>query len=275
MAKTNESNVWDQDPPVRALSPFARKAPRCLRLHFVDADVRVAVPMAVAGFVEQWTTWINAAKAKVVRDDWYDDDEDEEEEQEGDADEEKERRGDGNVKTNETPSEIREREAEEVSSNIWEEASHGIFTPSRVRTPMPELIVASASTSQSSPPPPPAALQPALRILKRPSTNANANNAGVVSSAPLTSSSPGPTSGSGSGSGVTSPAPRGTLAEREAQYQEARSRIFGEKESTSSGGVVIVRDPLGPASELEPGSKAQGPGRPAKGFGERQKGKKQ
>ncbi|KAF8416743.1 hypothetical protein L210DRAFT_149018 [Boletus edulis BED1] len=142
---------------------------------------------------------------------------------------------------------------------------------------MPELIVASASTSQSSPPPPPAAFQPALRILKRPSTNANANNAGVVSSAPLTSSSPGPTSGSGSGSGVTSPAPRGTLAEREAQYQEARSRIFGEKESRSSGGVVIVRDPLGPTSEpeLEPGSKAQGPGRPAKGFGERQKGKKQ
>lgn len=160
---------------------------------------------------------------------------------------------------------------------------------------MPELIVASASTGQSLAPLPPAALQPMLRILKRPSPNASANNVGVPSSAPLTSSSPGPTSGSGSGSGVTSPALRGTLAEREAQYQEARNRIFGEKEklgctsghgssvsmsrtSSSSGGVVIARDPLGPASEseLDPGmgGQALGPGRPAKGFGERRRGKK-
>ena len=153
---------------------------------------------------------------------------------------------------------------------------------------MPELIVASASTSQSLAPLPPAALQPTLRILKRPSPNASANNVnvGVASSATLTSSSPGPTSGSssGSGSGVTSPASRGTLAEREAQYQEARSRIFGEKEklgcasghgSSGSGGVVIVRDPLGPASEPEVGGqdKADGPARPAKGFGERRRGK--
>ncbi|KAF8553497.1 hypothetical protein OG21DRAFT_1510168 [Imleria badia] len=148
---------------------------------------------------------------------------------------------------------------------------------------MPEFIVASASTSQSLPPPPPAAFQPMLRILKRPSPNTTASNAGVASSVPLTSPSPGPTSGSGSGEGGTSPGPRGTLAEREAQYQEARSRIFGEKEKlrgSSSGGVVIVRDPLGPASEPDPDpgvagqDKVHGPGRPAKGFGERRRGKK-
>lgn len=149
---------------------------------------------------------------------------------------------------------------------------------------MPELIVASASTSQSLPPPPPAALQPTLRILKRPSpnTSANNNNVGMASPTSLASTS---TSSSGFGSGATSPAQRGTLAEREAQYQEARSRIFGEKErpgstSSSSGGVVITRDPLGPVTEpeLEPGEGAQDkahvPGRPAKGFGERRRGKK-
>lgn len=157
---------------------------------------------------------------------------------------------------------------------------------------MPEFIVAPASTSQCSSPPPPAALQPTLRILKRPSPNTSANNAGV--SLASLSSSPGPTSSTGSGG--TSPAPRGTLAEREAQYQEARSRIFGEKEkpgstsgnasscpisrtSSSSGGagVVVVRDPLGPASEpeLEGGhDKVHGLGRPVKDFGERRWGKK-
>lgn len=155
---------------------------------------------------------------------------------------------------------------------------------------MPELIVAPASTSRSFPPLPPAAFQQTLRILKRPSPNTSASNIGAVSSTSLASSSPGPTSGSGSGSGEggTSPAPRGTLAEREAQYQEARSRIFGEKEKSgstsgnvSSGGVgvVVVRDPLGPASEpeLEPGmsghDRVHG-GRPAKGFGERRREKK-
>lgn len=160
---------------------------------------------------------------------------------------------------------------------------------------MPELIVASASTSQSLPPPPPAAFQPTLRILKRPSPNTSTSNVGVGSPTPVTSPSPGPTSGSGAGSGGTSPVPRGTLAEREAQYQEARSRIFGGKEklegpssgsisrtgsSSLQGGVVIVRDPLGPVSEsdLEPGVARQdrmhSPGRPAKGFGERRRGKK-
>jgi len=149
---------------------------------------------------------------------------------------------------------------------------------------MPELIVASASTSQSAAPLPPAALQPTLRILKRPSP-ASTNHTGVVtSSGPLGSTSPGGTSGSGGG---TSPAPRGTFAEREAQYQEARSRIFGEKDQvestsgqqarTTSHVVTVVRDPLGPASdpELEPGSgQDKVHGRPAKGFGERRRGNK-
>jgi len=152
---------------------------------------------------------------------------------------------------------------------------------------MPELIVASASTSQSVPPPPPAALQPTLRILKRPSPNTSTNNVGIASSTSLASTSTSTSSsGFGSGSGVTSPAPRGTLAEREAQYQEARSRIFGgstsghASTSSNSGGVVITRDPLGPVSdpELEPGEggqdKSHGSGRPAKGFGERRRGKK-
>lgn len=147
---------------------------------------------------------------------------------------------------------------------------------------MPELIVAPASTSQSVAPLPPAALQPTLRILKRPSPNSSANHLGATS--------PSPSSGPSSVSGGTSPAPRGSLAEREAQYQEARSRIFGEKEklggtspsltsTASSGGVVIVRDPLGPASselELESGGqdKMHSLDRPARGFGERRRGKK-
>ena len=160
---------------------------------------------------------------------------------------------------------------------------------SNKRAPMPELIVAPASTSQTFPPPPPAAFQPTLRILKRPSPNTSARVNHVGPSSVLSFS--GPTPGSGSGSGGTSPAPRGTLAEREAQYQEARSRIFGEKEklegaspgsmsrtSSSSAGVVIVRDPFRPASASEPGmgeqDKVYGPDRPARGFGERQRGKK-
>lgn len=157
---------------------------------------------------------------------------------------------------------------------------------------MPELIVAPASTSQGFPPPPPAALQPTLRILKRPSPNASAS-ADTVGASPLVSSS-GPAPSPSPSSGGTFPAPpRGTLAEREAQYQEARSRIFGDRDkagvaspgsmsrtSSSSGGVVVVRDPLGPASEseLDPGTggqdKAHSSDRPVKGFGERRRGKK-
>jgi len=266
MAKTSESDVWDQDPPGngRAGSTFVKRAPNLGQ----------------------------ASKAGVVRDDW-DDDDDDEEEQERDADVDGEKGWDGNAKASGTKNDgtapgpralgirAREGQGEEDSSKIWEEANK--------RAPMPELIVASASTSQSLAPLPPAALQPTLRILKRPSPNASAYDVGVASSAPLTGASSSPGSTSGSGSGVTSPVPRGTLAQREAQYQEARSRIFGGKEkpgctsghassgsSSSSGGVVIVRDPFGPASEPELGGqdKADGPGRPAKGFGERRRGRK-
>ena len=154
---------------------------------------------------------------------------------------------------------------------------------SNKHAPMPELIVAPASTSQSALPPPPAAFQPTLRILKRPSPNIGGTPVGTLSSASSPSSGPISTPGSG----ATSPTPRGTLAEREAQYQEARSRIFGERErglggassgsmsrtSSSLGGVHVVRDPLGPPPTGSATGSEPEPDRPAKGFGERRRGK--
>jgi len=238
--------------------------------------------------------------AKAVRDDWDDEDDEEGEEPEKDVGGKEDglkaslsrhdgtTPGSGSLGRGEL-GEAKARKVGEDSTKIWEEANK--------RGPMPELIVAPASTSQSSAPPPPAALQPTLRILKRPSPNTGGNNTGTPSSASLSSSSQGYSANSGSSSGVTSPGARGTLAEREVQYQEARSRIFGEKlgnaggdassvsisraSSTSGGPAGVMREPLGPALEtdmMELGNgqdKARGgSARPAKGFGERRRGRK-
>ncbi|KAF8839286.1 hypothetical protein BDN67DRAFT_970342 [Paxillus ammoniavirescens] len=141
---------------------------------------------------------------------------------------------------------------------------------------MPELIISPASTGQTVLPSPPAAFQSTLRILKRPSPSQSASASSTSLSLAQT---------------------RSTFAEREAQYQEARNRIFGEKtagrgttpgqerlgdERTTMGGdmgeripsrsaVTVVRDPLGPSFE----SSIQDKGQPAKGFRDRRSGGKQ
>ncbi|KAG1773597.1 hypothetical protein EV702DRAFT_1129251 [Suillus placidus] len=88
-------------------------------------------------------------------------------------------------------------EEEEDSAKVWEDANN--------KAPMPELIISPSSTGTCVVPPPPAAFQPTMRILKRPSPSQSASN----STTSLSSQT------------------RNTLAEREAQYQEARNRIFG------------------------------------------------
>lgn len=133
--------------------------------------------------------------------------------------------------------------------------------------PMPAVIMASSSTtSRTVLPSPPGAFQPTMRILKRP-TGSNS-----------TPSTP-PTSASAE-----------TLKEREARYQAARERIFGEdgaardssstslsspkgqKErksptpNQSASAAAVVRNPKGPAETLDAGT---GGRTSSRGFGER------
>ncbi|KAH7925337.1 hypothetical protein BV22DRAFT_1112337 [Leucogyrophana mollusca] len=148
-----------------------------------------------------------------------------------------------------------EEEEEEDNAKLWEEANR--------KVPMPELVISPSSTGQSIISPPPAAFQPAMRILKRPSPSPSASTSG----APPSSS-------------------RNTLAEREAQYQEARERIFGASKRPVGHGsdvrlkgedgkgeplvaVSVVRNPIGPTDN----DSSIGPekNRPAKGFGSRRK----
>ncbi|OCH87161.1 hypothetical protein OBBRIDRAFT_796476 [Obba rivulosa] len=134
---------------------------------------------------------------------------------------------------------------------------------------MPELIIGSSSTTLAVPPPP-AAFQPTLRILKRPSASPGSSTQGTYA-APET--------------------PR-SYAEREAQYQAARERIFREgtkspagsegrgrdrikspprsEELGSSVPVKIIREPKGPG--MPPSGDASsmvGEERMAKGFASR------
>lgn len=108
---------------------------------------------------------------------------------------------------------------------------------------MPKIQPSTTSSSTSVPLPPPAAFEAPLRILKRPSsTNSK-------SSPPST--------------GVQTPK---TFKEREAQYQAARERIFGEeasgkdkdsngrgkpKAALNSPKSSVIRDPLGPATIID------------------------
>ncbi|CDO76541.1 hypothetical protein BN946_scf184395.g3 [Trametes cinnabarina] len=88
---------------------------------------------------------------------------------------------------------------------LWEEAN--------ARAPMPQVVIAGSSTSSTAAlSPPPAALQPVMRILKRPSAS---------SSSP---SSPSPSGSAIANDSIAS----NSYAEREARYQAARERIFGE-----------------------------------------------
>jgi hypothetical protein len=86
---------------------------------------------------------------------------------------------------------------------------------------MPELVIAPTSTTASAAPVPVQALQPSMRILKRPSASAS----------PSPSSPP------------SAEAQQKTLAEREAQYRAARDRIFG----TPPAGGVSAPAPAGVA----------------------------
>jgi len=149
---------------------------------------------------------------------------------------------------------------------------------SNAKAPMPELIISPSSTSPGAFAPPSAAFKPALRILKRPSPSSSQPHSPSHSQA----RSP-PGSGTVTPSG---PQSRGTLAEREAQYLEARNRIFGpsslvdqaEVEWSSSlnaigdalaqcnlsrePSVMVIRDPLGPPAESSSNQKAQPKGGP-------------
>jgi hypothetical protein len=142
------------------------------------------------------------------------------------------------------------------------------------KAPMPELIISPSSTGMSFVPPPPAAYQPTMRILKRPSPSQSASN----STASLASQT------------------RNTLAEREAQYQEARNRIFGAtnegcgddldsgrrvrspKDTGGKGadaGFAVLRTPLGPSDAEQDASTSRTDGTPPKGFRERKNGRNQ
>lgn len=85
---------------------------------------------------------------------------------------------------------------------------------------MPELLISSSTTASAAPPP--AAFQPALRILKRPTP-----------SVPVPST-------------VAPDSQQKSYAEREAQYQAARQRIFG---------VDSTSPPVNPA-DSEPSPKS-------------------
>ncbi|KAF8470366.1 hypothetical protein JB92DRAFT_3056086 [Gautieria morchelliformis] len=116
---------------------------------------------------------------------------------------------------------------------LWETAN--------TRAPMPDIQLSTTSWSTNVPLPPSAAFETPLRILKRPSV-ANAKSPSPSSSAQM----------------------QKTFKEREAQYQAARERIFGEeltgkdKDDSGSGRKPttapdtakssVIRNPLGPAS---------------------------
>ncbi|KZT63247.1 hypothetical protein DAEQUDRAFT_734046 [Daedalea quercina L-15889] len=130
---------------------------------------------------------------------------------------------------------------------------------------MPELVVSGSGTN-SAMPPPPAAFQPLLKILKRPT-------AGLVL--------PGPASPSSADTSKS-------YAEREAQYQAARQRIFNDspRQSTAEGrftdterkaatepkppaptdtaNVKIIRAPRGPSPDTTSASSATS--KPSRGF---------
>ncbi|THV02183.1 hypothetical protein K435DRAFT_852999 [Dendrothele bispora CBS 962.96] len=114
--------------------------------------------------------------------------------------------------------------SEEVNRKIWEEADR--------KAPAPMPLVSSASTA-----PPPGAFQPTMKILKRPQTNSN------PSSAPGTPSPVG---------GLSASVSTESLQEREARYQAARNRIFGENPgSDQSNTSSTISLPLSSSTSRE------------------------
>ncbi|KAG1861128.1 hypothetical protein DFJ58DRAFT_905423 [Suillus subalutaceus] len=150
-----------------------------------------------------------------------------------------------------------DEDEDEDNAKVWEDANN--------KAPMPELIISPSSTGTCVVPPPPAAFQPTMRILKRPSPSQSASN----STTSLSSQT------------------RNTLAEREAQYQEARNRIFGTTSERGSddllsrrGGAdagsaasAVLRSPTGPSdTDKEVGRTDDSP---PKGFRDRRNGRNQ
>lgn len=116
------------------------------------------------------------------------------------------------------------------------------------KSPMPELVISRSSAGPSVVTPPVIAIQAPLRILKRPS----ANSTSTSTSSSLTNAS----------------ASADTFAEREAKYQVARERIFGEAQASETNNssaspklrstpppaaTTVVRNPRGPSVEPEDG----------------------
>jgi hypothetical protein len=134
---------------------------------------------------------------------------------------------------------------------------------------MPELIISPSSTGTCVVPPPPAAFQPTMRILKRPSPSQSASNSTTSLSLQT----------------------RNTLAEREAQYQEARNRIFGTTSERGSddlesrrevrdgsgkgadAGSAVLRTPTGPSDAKKEVGRTNDS--PPKGFRDRRNMKNQ
>jgi hypothetical protein len=118
------------------------------------------------------------------------------------------------------------------------------------KAPMPQVVITSSTVS-----PPPAALQPSIRILKRPSASTPSPPTALAAD--------------------TQPK---SFADREAEYQSARERIFGGSTAaaatasprmdpprspppTTATQAKIVRNPRGPDSSSDPSNATA-----AKGF---------
>lgn len=136
---------------------------------------------------------------------------------------------------------------------------------------MPELVISASNATSTIVSPPPAAFQPALRILKRPTASSASSPSSVATGASDAQKS---------------------FAEREAQYQAARERIFGGAADGSTAGLtrttansrgispsmtgaaIVTRNPLGPSSTLEdPSDTSAVKGGPSLGFRRKDKPK--
>jgi len=157
-----------------------------------------------------------------------------------------------------------EDDEDEEPQKLWEAANN--------LAPMPELVISSSGTASSAVPPPPAAFQPSMKILKRPSSAASPSASVSSSSSDLQKS----------------------LAKREAEYQEARQRIFGDQSSSLSKGgsgsstklqgssspsnaqrtppATILRNPRGPESPPDQSKSRSSNDGASKGFRSRRGG---
>ncbi|KAF7799504.1 hypothetical protein EIP86_010739 [Pleurotus ostreatoroseus] len=129
-----------------------------------------------------------------------------------------------------------EEEEEEDPQKVWEDAHgpnigsfsrlcllaawmHQRTRHSNTKAPMPEFVISSQGATASVLPPPPAAFQPALRILKRPAAASPAASASAAAADAAVDQ-------------------QRRFAEREAQYQAARERIFGDSGAAASSATA-------------------------------------